>query len=63
MRASLVIECPANAAAMALETASALGLSQTQSTLEPLPLSHPVQAPALTPSLIASPAPGILGRR
>jgi len=52
-----------NAAVIAANTASALGRSQTQITLDPLPLSHPVHAPAKTPAEIAPAAPLMPGMR
>src|SRR5580693_1856080 len=63
IRPSPGIETLAKAAVIAANTASAFDRSLTHITLDPLPLSHPVHAPAFTPAAIASRAPGIRRRR
>ena len=63
LRTSLATPAAINASDIAASTRAESSTAAIHKTLDPLPLSQPVNAPAAFPAASASRAPGIFGRR
>ena len=63
LRTSLATPAAINASDIAAPTRAESSTVAIHNTLDPLPLSQPVNAPAAFPAASASRAPGIFGRR